>query len=385
MRSIYRTALLTLVLALATGAVTASGAYAAQEWYMSSTPAAAEWQQGGKALSETRTTTWKGKVDISDWVLETTVECEGAGEGTVGVGAAGKFTAWTLSKCAFLKAGACSKLENVKAVDLPWSTELVYSRGATHDVVKGEGGPGFQFTCTAFGIKFPDKCTMPTLSASLGNATGGVNASFSPEATCVFGSMKDSGRVEGSGVIEATTGGKLEVAGKEGPFTKLSSSLEVKRSGKLTLEDQGWGKTSITCQVQTTGTIEAGGKGKINSYSASGCTSSGCESLGTFTVINLPWKTELHEREGLIDESIVSGGSGTPQLRFTCVQAGVKREDTCGVNVSPFMLNGPLGNVDALFGENRVNCSMDTHEGEGVWRGELVVEHPASVAEIEVS
>jgi hypothetical protein len=382
----YRTALATLALTFATGAVMASGAYAAPEWYTSSTPAAAEWQQGGKALAEARATVWKGNVAVTDGMLETTVECESSGEGSVGVGATGKVTAWTLSKCAFVKAGACSKLENVKALGVPWSTALVYSRGAASDTIKGESALGFKFTCVAFGIKVTDLCEVPTLGATAVNATGGVNSSFSSsEAKCSV--EKGKGNVQGSELIEATTGGKLEVAGKEGPFTKVSGSLEVKSAGTMTIEDQGFGKVNVTCPAQTTGNIEAAGKGTIKSYvvTVGSCKSSTCESIGSVTAINLPWKTELHERGlGLIAEGIVSGGSGMPQWRFGCRMGGFLYEDTCNLNVNPYMLNGPLGNVDALFSEEKVNCSQDAHENEGVWRGELVVEHPSSVAEIAV-
>jgi hypothetical protein len=383
MRSIYRTALTTLALVLATSAVAASGAYAAPEWYTSSTPAAAEWQQAGKALSESRATALKGRMAVTDQTQEVTVECEIAGEGTIGVGATGKVTSLTPSKC-ISKTANCTKLEKVIVTGTPWSSELVYSRGTARDAVKGETALGLQFTCTISGfVKLTDKCTVAAISTTTENVVAGVNSAFSSEAACKLGSLNDKGSIEGNELTEATTGGKLEVAGKEGPFTKLSSSLEAKSAGKLTIEDQGW-KLSVTCQVQTAGTIEAAGKGAIKSYFVSGCETSGCTSLGTVTAINLPWKTELHESVGVIDESILSGGNGTPQWRFSCVVSGSRVEDTCNLNVSPRMLNGPLGNVDALFGEGHVNCSLDGRENEGAWRGELAVEHPASVAEIAV-
>ncbi len=387
-RSTCRTALVTLALALAVSVSAASAASAAPEWYSSATPATAEWQQGGKALGETTATVWKGHVRIADLTLvNATVECEATGTGTVGPGGAGQDTSWTLSGCTLVKAGNCTKLENIKAVNVPWNTELGYSRGVARDALSnGESQIGFQLTCTVYGIKIPDKCTARKLYTTSENGASGVNTSFSEAVTCNLGSEKDAGRVEGNESVEASTGGKLEVAGKEGPFTKVASSLAVDSTGKLTIEDQGWGDTRVSCTVQTTGGIEPAGKGTITSYFVSGCTASGslCSSLDTVTAVNLPWKTALSEAGGVISESILSGGSGTPQWHFECTGGGVRREDTCNLNVSPAMHNGPSGNVDALFYGNRVSCARDSKENEGLWEGELAVEHPASVAEIAV-
>ena len=347
--------------------------------------ASAEWQQGGKALAETRATVWKGKIEVTEPRLKATVECEAAGEGAVGVGATGKITAWKLSKCFYVAAGFCEKLENVVATEVPWSSELTDVKGVVGGTIKAAKEFGFQFTCTVSGTKFTPKCQVPSLATPVENVVGGVKVSFSATtAKCVFSELEEfTGHVEGSGVMEATTGGKLEVAGKEGVFTKVSGPLEVKGTGKLTLEDK-YLKFIFNCQVKTTGKVESAGKGTITGFTTSACETTGCQ-LQTVTAIGLPWKTELHEREGRIDESLVSGGSGAPQWRFTCLTSGGwEPTETCGLNVSPFLVNGSLGNVNAQFNEERVTCSLDGGENEAVWRGELTIEHPASVAELEV-
>jgi hypothetical protein len=380
MRSTYTLCLAVVVAALAMSATAVSSAVAAPEWY-SGTPTKSQWQQGGVGLGEAVATKWKGTVRVTDPELESVaVECESSGEGTAGPGAADSETSWSLSGCVLAKAGACKNLEKVKAVDLPWHTEL--NSFASRDAVTGEGAPGFQFTCVADGIKLTDKCTLTPLDPTVANGTGGVDLSFDEEVTCFFGSKNHKGSLEGSQLVEAAKGGKLEAGVKEGVFSKLTSSLAVKPTGKLKIEDRGGlGAIGVKCSIEATGTIEAGGKGTITSYSATGCEATGaCNSMNTVLSINLPWKTELSEVEGVVEDKIVNGGSGVPQWKFECT-GSIRQSDTCNLNMSPALRNFEE-HVGALFNQS-TNCSRDSHEGEGRWEGELAIAPPAGVEAIQ--
>jgi hypothetical protein len=151
--STCRAALAALALAIAISVSVASAASAAPEWY-SATP---EWKQGGASLSEAAATHSKGTVKLRDSSFGVggdggvAIECESAGEGSVGSGAVDHQTKLALSKCAVVKEGICKTLEKAEAVDLPWHSELAFVGGSLRDVVTGEGkgNPGFSFTCNS--------------------------------------------------------------------------------------------------------------------------------------------------------------------------------------------------------------------------------------------
>lgn len=177
-----------------------------------------EWRQAGASLKESLATTWSGKLVLADQTLGVTSECEATGEGTAELWAAGSETKWTVSGCTVtVGKGLCPSVESVEAVNLPWHTELVDSAGAKYNVItsKGGGEVGFTRKChTALG-KSTDTCTAKKLETDMANVAGGVNATFDSKAFegealhCTLSG--GSGAAEGTQLVEAVKGGKLEV------------------------------------------------------------------------------------------------------------------------------------------------------------------------------
>jgi hypothetical protein len=329
---------------------------------------------------------WKGTVTMTDETEHVGVKCEDTGEGTVGPGAAGTDTKWVLTKCAKTE-GTC-ETPTLEAVDLSWATKLEVSEGTLRDTItaNGKGAPGFKWVCKVLGFKIENKCT-GTMSTVTKNVSTGVEVTFTGK-TLLCNLSGGVGRVEGTQLIEASAGGKLEAI-KAGTFTKLTSSLGVQPTGETTITDTKWlgGGFGVGCKhVTMEGTIEAGGNGTIKSYVVTECHKIGCESIGEVSAIHLPWKTELYTSGGGIRKRIVSGGSGTPEWRFICRVLGSNYEDVCGLNTSAEMLNHPLeGDVVAKFDENsnKVGCSLGGAEA-GTWQGEITIPSPGSVGGIEV-
>lgn len=382
MRSKYAAMLTVCALALAVCAVGAASALAAEapEWYS----AAPEWQQGGAALSKAATTKSKGKVKLIDEKMDAELECESAGEGSVGPGAVDKTTGWALSGCVPTPkaestqgkevTNLCVKAEASTVVGLPWHTELVYSDGALRDAIVSEGKekPGFTLKCeNALGTKETDTCIAEKLNTTVTGATGGVDSAFDGEKlNCSLGGA-EVGKLVSTQLVEAAKGATLEATAG---FKKLTSSLEVKGTGELTVEDTGWAKIGFQCPVEVAGTAGAGGKGAITSYKVTGsCVSNQCTQLVESGPDRLPWDTELYESGGVIRDRILSGGSGEPAWTFVCENSiGNRESDTCSLAVSPALENtGPGGDV-AIFDEQLTKgpCSLGGNE-KGVWKGEL--------------
>lgn len=369
-----------IAVAFAVSAIAASAALAAPEWYV---PKAPEWQQSGVSLSEASATKWKGTVTIVDNGEENaSVECETSGEGSAGPGAVDKETTWSFAGCHLVHAGKCTKFESVKAVGLPWHTELVYSGKAIHDVIhtEGTGQTGFQINCTFNGLKLGDNCTAKTLETSTANVSVGVSAALIGQGVKCLGGGE--GSLSGTQTIEASKGAALEA--NRGAFTKLGSSLGATSTGALTIEDRGF-KIGLNCGAYLKGTLEPGGKGTISAWEATACKPVGmCESVNTVVAVNLPWHTELVASGGTIRDRIVSGGSGTPQWKFECTGLGARWNDTCGVNTSPQVWN-LSSEVEAVFEEigEHVVCSDSSQEKAGVWLGKLKIAPSESVPAVQ--
>ena len=173
-----------------------------------------------------------------------------------------------------------------------------------------------------------------------------------------------------------------------GKASKLTSSLGVKATTNLTVEDSAWNSgTKISCKGTMEGTLEPSGIGKISAYVATGCENvKNCPGPYTVESLNLPWKTELYTGgETGAKIRLVSGGSGTPGWRFTCETIIGKTEDQCNFNTSARLSNAAFGNVEAEFNASetaRTSCSLGGAEA-GVLRGTIAIAHPASVEAIE--
>ena len=173
-----------------------------------------EWKQGGLAISTSVATVWKGVIKFRP-TAGRMVECNDSGEGSVAPSGMGTEMTWTTSGCV-TREGQCGS-PAVVAEDLPWNTELAAWTKVLHDVMTedGKGVPGYSVKCTIFGIRAIYGCTATALNTAVSNAAGGVNATFDGESLkCRLVSSHEpfeSGSVEGTQLIEATKGGKLEV------------------------------------------------------------------------------------------------------------------------------------------------------------------------------
>jgi hypothetical protein len=180
----------------------------------------AGWRQAGVELSKSVGTKSKGTVKLTDEATSLSIECEAMGEGSAGPGSAGEEKTWTASKCTLLSAGpVCEKGSvGMVAVNLPWHSELVWLEGlseSAHDVITsgGKGAPGYDLKCVEAGIyKIADECTATRLSTGMTNVTSGVDAVFDGEKLkCTVGGA-GTGKLEGTQLLEAVSGGKLEAA-----------------------------------------------------------------------------------------------------------------------------------------------------------------------------
>ena len=174
---------------------------------------AGEWLQGGVPLSKSVATTWKGTLKLTDqkggiFGESIAAECVDTGEGAAEIGGLGTETKWTASNCV-TKAGICPS-PTVEAVDLPWNTALIRIGAiATHDAISeaGKGTPGYKLHCEGI---WNDTCT-GTFDTVMENVTGGVDATFDGEKLKCEKGGAGQGAVEGTQLITATKGGKLEV------------------------------------------------------------------------------------------------------------------------------------------------------------------------------
>ncbi|HEY3829188.1 MAG TPA: hypothetical protein VGL57_08335 [Solirubrobacteraceae bacterium] len=389
MKPIYRAVLVAFAVTLSISAVTASSAFAAPEWYSAVTP---QWQLGGTPVSEAVPTTWKGKFDATiagPFGEVVAAECNDSGEGSSGPGTVGKVTKLTFAKCA----SSSKTCENptMEAADLPWNTELYASAGTMRDniIESGKGAPGYTIECTVTGIKYADKCTGSISGRIKGEGLAPVTATLAGKLTC-------TNKVSGSGVIEGTqeledSARPLRILEVHPAFNKVTSAIEVKAKGEVSVTDTKYpaGAVGEKCKVETTGTVEAGGAGKITSYSVGSCTPlANCELSGLRgKVSNLPWKTELYEASGTVRDRIISGGSGTPEFRIECSRFSVFVEDSCSLSTTTGMANGLEENngVIARFdsSSNTTSCAGGGSEA-GKVEGELKIPRPESLLALAV-
>lgn len=205
-----QTILLALVAVLAFGAITAAGA------------SALEWLVDGLAITgavsvDSESVAAK-PLELEDMGTGVKISCEGTDEGTIEPAGKDKETVVTenLASCKVLAgSGTCKKILAVKAVDLPWKTQLL---GTGRDEIKAEGAgaPGWLVECEGlFGIKVDDTCTIEggsTAVTSLANGT--VETLFdanSGEANCTVGGEKQ-GLVIGPVILLTLDGLTLAVS-----------------------------------------------------------------------------------------------------------------------------------------------------------------------------
>ncbi len=165
------------------------------------------------------------------------------------------------------------------------------------------------------------------------------------------------------------------VKAQGGVNVKVTSAFTVKQTPKLTITDTT-NNLAVTCEISPTGSIEAGGVGKINGLT--NCKGSNACVLVSAQDVNLPWKTELYKKGEQYRDRIVSGGSGTPELAFECEVGGIRESDNCGLNTSANIENEVSGTVKQRFdGESaKTNCLKGGGEKTGKVEGAITVAPP---------
>jgi hypothetical protein len=135
-------------------------------------------------------------LELEDMGTGVKISCEGTDKGTVGPNGKDKETVVTenLASCKVLAgSGTCKKILAVKAVDLPWATQLRKTRDEIS--AEGAGSPGWLVECEGFlGIKVDDTCTLATGTTAITNLGNGTVESLfdgsSGEANCSVGGEK---------------------------------------------------------------------------------------------------------------------------------------------------------------------------------------------------
>ncbi len=123
-----------------------------------------------------------------------------------------------------------------------------------------------------------------------------------------------------------------------------------------------------------------------------------CEKVLTVVALNLPWKSEIAEKEGTNNwwVTILTGGNGEPGYLVECDVLGAPTDDTCltnGVTNSVLVLaenlvEGALLLVSIFFNLNPLSaaqaakCSATGTAEEGLVIGESLIENPAGEVEI---
>lgn len=199
---------LALAAVLAFSAFSAAAAFAESEWLVDGLPVAA----GEKVHVE-----MTGTLVLEDMGKgsPTTVECTGSGLGVVEAGGLDVQEEAVASSCKTL-AGTCGG-PLAKALNLPWTTEIVLVGGEFRDLVTGGTGgePGYEVTC--FSI-FHDACLGKT-STGLENMPSEVppdvlsifSATLSEAGNCTLGGAGE-GLVVGEILIQALEGLSLAVS-----------------------------------------------------------------------------------------------------------------------------------------------------------------------------
>ena len=153
-----------------------------------------------------------GSILFEDMTEEIDVTCTTVTDtGTVGPGKEDHVTTVTISGCS---SSGCTGTPTVKAVKLPWKTEVVLSGSVYLDLILsgGSGKPGYEVTCVKI-ISIKDTCETENGTTILteSSTSGDLQAEFpevvseSEEAVCSFPKTQ-KGLVVGRQLILSTEG-----------------------------------------------------------------------------------------------------------------------------------------------------------------------------------
>jgi hypothetical protein len=113
------------------------------------------------------------------------------------------------------------------------------------------------------------------------------------------------------------------------------------------------GEVEVKCSGLDTGWIGPNGTDQTTTVTTDKCEAgTNCEKIEkTIEARNLPWNSELKETEGLIHDTIRSGGNGEPGAEITCRVLGKTETNLCTSEVELVVLENKdtPGNVAALL------------------------------------
>ncbi len=358
MRHVCRSTLAALAAALVLGAVGASSALAAPEWYVKTGGSF------GKVTSAHSIAASHVNLTVEDSAgAPVALKCtEGKVEGTIEAGGVGKITTYNMSDCQ-ATLGSCST-PSAEAVNLPWKTEL-YSEGTrvrARLVSGGSGTPGWHFTCGGVGHA---TCNFNT-SANMVNTVGGAEAIFNKESNktaCTGGA--EAGRLEGSLTFASSEKGveAIKIEPLESPEWRLggkplTESVATTVSGHVLVTDEPEGVklNAVECEYTGTGSVGPGAVGEETSIVFSGCAvkAGKCPKPG-LEVGRLSWHTELAVFEGVLQEDL-NGSGARPLYVITCT--GIVKDQCYGPFHSSSMANvGTEGGVESPYRDNGLECT----------------------------
>jgi hypothetical protein len=160
-----------------------------------------------------------GAIMLEDSGLGVEVEITIGEKGTVGPIEKDLIETVTILSSKFVKAGACTVLESVQAVNLPWTTEL-YLAGATfrdHILTETpEKAPGWLVECKTIFGKVVDTCT-GNISTLVENTVEDVHTEFDAEslaetANCTIGGANTGLTLVGGGLLALAVSAELKLS-----------------------------------------------------------------------------------------------------------------------------------------------------------------------------
>ncbi len=219
-------------------------------------------------------------------------------------------------------------------------------------VVAASSASGLEWLCNGKALTGTEKCLVVTENLEV-DVFEDMNNIAPASVTCAVGSVLEEGWV-GPGALGETT--RVEF---------MSPTTECKPSAKA---------ENLKLELVT----------------------NKCEKVLSVAVVDLPWKSEIVEKEGTNNWWVLlSGkGNGEPGYLVECDVLGAPTDDTCVTSTAPVLVlaenlvEGTLLLVSIFFNKNPLEanqaakCSATGTAEEGLVIGELLIENPAGELEI---
>lgn len=174
---------------------------------------------------------------------------------------------------------------------------------------------------------------------------------------------------------------------KGGTYSKVNEAVKVK--AKFGLEEivtpELGEKFGVKCKGSAAGELKSAGISDVTTLEGISCEKvDGCEKIEkALEPYHMPWQLELYKEGTEIRSKIVSGGSGTPGLRFSCkrVLHGVSEVET-SLSTSTHMTNLASGLVEAAFDEKSAKLPW-SQGGTIEWKGPFLTVEPVEKSGVE--